>query len=64
MERDYYYMMMAIYIMAILKKEMEKEKEFLYMKTIINLLGYLRIIKKRKGKDIYIMKTVTFITDK
>ena len=64
MERDYYYMMMAIYIMAILKKEMEKEKEFLYMKTIINLLGYLRIIKKMKGKDIYIMKTVTFITDK
>ena len=44
-----------------LKRIRKKEKEYIYMKMVINLMEYLKIIRKIKEKDIYIMKMVIYI---
>jgi hypothetical protein len=51
---------MIIYIKGILKKIKEMEMGYIYMKMVMNLMEYLKMIKKVKEKGIYIIKMVIY----
>ena len=52
MEMEYFIIQMVAYIKAILKKMKGKEMEYIYMKMVMNLMAYLKIIMHMKVKVI------------